>query len=82
MTEPTFTPAPAKRIQTCEHCGRLCGDHEGGFASLNGFPVCHPNTTDRPDCYTLVTLHHHDMPCLECGQLPLPIWTTNDGALD
>lgn len=41
----------------CTHCGRCCGDYAGGTASVQGFPVCHPNEPGRPDCYTLVTVH-------------------------
>jgi len=67
VTQPLFEPAKGN-LRKCQHCGRMCGDYEGGFASINSFPVCHPNVDTRPDCYTLVTLHHHHLPCLECGQ--------------
>lgn len=52
--------------KTCAHCGRLCGDYEGGYA---GVPdergrvrqVCHPNVIGRPDCYRLVTVYHEKL---------------------
>lgn len=69
-------PAPSRRLQVCHHCGRDdVGSYEAGSASLNSFPVCHPNVEGRPDCYMLVTIGHHEMPCLDCMQLPLPLET-------
>lgn len=53
----------ATAIHRCQHCGRVMGDYEGGWGSINGEPLCHPNMDDRPDCYTLVTLDHHELPC-------------------
>lgn len=47
----------------CAHCHRRMGDYAGGWASINGEPVCHPNVDTRPDCYKLCTLEHHDIPC-------------------
>lgn len=35
----------------CALCGRVCGDYAGGYASVKGFPLCHPNEPGRPDCY-------------------------------
>lgn len=49
---------PPTTTKTCAHCGRNCGDHAGGMASVDGQPVCHPNFSDRPDCYHLVTVYH------------------------
>ena len=43
-------------VQPCAHCGRICGDYAGGYGSVNGYQVCHPNEADRPDCYRLVTV--------------------------
>lgn len=44
--------------QICAHCGRVCGDAMGGLASVeDGQYVCHPNFSDRPDCYHLVTVY-------------------------
>lgn len=43
------------------------GDMEGGFASYNGFMLCHPNSEDRPDCYKLVSLEHHHPHCDQEG---------------
>lgn len=56
---------------TCGHCGATdVGTDEGGLATLTVDGVhnylCHPNATGRPDCYRLVTLYHHSMPCAEC----------------
>lgn len=56
---------PQKRERICAHCGRICGNTEGGFASYNGEPLCHPNEEGRPDCYKLVQAGH-PMPCLAC----------------
>jgi hypothetical protein len=42
---------------TCAHCGARTRDWEGGWASVEGQPVCHPNTSDRLDCYRLVTVY-------------------------
>jgi hypothetical protein len=45
----------------CAHCGRVCGDYEGGWAAVtigdNTYPLCHPNWPGRPDCYRLVTVY-------------------------
>jgi hypothetical protein len=62
---PTFR---SKRmpLPTCAHCGRPCGDAEGGWGSINGEPLCHPNVEGRPDCYTLVTLYHHELGHEDC----------------
>jgi hypothetical protein len=58
------------RTELCRHCGRIMGDYGGGWATINGEPVCHPNSEDRPDCYRLCTVGHHDLPCSlpECVQ--------------
>ena len=56
---------PVKPDRWCAHCGRLCGDYNGGYGSYNGEPLCHPNEEGRPDCYVLV-LAGHSMPCLRC----------------
>jgi hypothetical protein len=47
----------------CAHCGRVCGDFDGGWATVTDLagksvPVCHPNALGRPDCYSLVTVYH------------------------
>lgn len=61
----TEGPSPVKRERDCAHCGRICGNYDGGFASYNGEPLCHPNDETRPDCYKLVQAGH-PMPCLNC----------------
>ncbi len=43
--------------QTCAHCGLLII----GYGSVNDAPLCHPTT--GLDCYHLVTLYRHSMPC-------------------
>lgn len=32
-----------------------------GYGAVNGSPLCHPNS--GLDCYRLVTVYHHQMPC-------------------
>jgi hypothetical protein len=55
---------PAPQMWPCAHCGRACGDAEGGFGSYNGFMLCYPQITDaRPNCYHLVAMEHHHVPC-------------------
>jgi hypothetical protein len=44
-------------VQPCAHCGRICGDSAGGYGSILGEQVCHPNKSDRPDCNRLVTVY-------------------------
>lgn len=45
----------------CGHCGRPCGNLEGGFAVVGATRVCHPNVSDRPDCYHLITVHNEQI---------------------
>ena len=47
----------------CAHCHRMMGDYTGGWGTINGEPVCHPNVDTRPDCYRLCTLEDHHIPC-------------------
>lgn len=55
----------------CVHCGRVCGDFAGGFASTGAYPVCHPNAAGRPDCYHMITVYHHEViDCERCAQNP------------
>jgi hypothetical protein len=49
-------------VVPCEHCGRMCGDYDGGWSkvtTIDGRTVelCHPNERNRPDCYHLVTVY-------------------------
>jgi hypothetical protein len=53
-------------LPTCSHCGRPCGDMAGGWGSINGEPLCHPNEENRPDCYRLVTVYHHPLSHQDC----------------
>jgi hypothetical protein len=46
------------RPSTCVHFGRTCDNIADGYASIDGQPVCHPNFSDRPDCYHLITVYH------------------------
>lgn len=48
----------AKRI--CRHCGTKAR----GYADVGG-PVCHPDA--GMDCYRLVTVYGHPMPCTPCS---------------
>lgn len=60
-------PAPTR----CVHCGRVCGTFKGGYAGVGGAALCHPNEKGRPDCYVMVTTHHHDLEeCARCSQDP------------
>ena len=48
---------------TCAHCGHSgVGAYEAGYATVGGLHLCHPNG-NLPDCYHLVTVWHHPMPC-------------------
>ena len=51
----------------CSHCGRTMGDAAGGFASYNGLYLCYPSDEARPNCYRLVAMEHHHIPCDEEG---------------
>lgn len=46
----------------CSHCLRPMA----GFASLNDDPLCHPD--EGIDCYHLVTVYKHEMPCTSCRE--------------
>ncbi len=55
----------------CVHCGRKCGDTNGGSGSVQGSKLCHPNEPGRPDCYHMVTVYHHELvDCPRCRQEP------------
>jgi hypothetical protein len=41
-------------------CGH-CGGPQRGYATVNRTPLCHPDT--GLDCYSLVTISGHPMPC-------------------
>lgn len=41
----------------CGHCGKP----QRGYAMVNGVRLCHP--TEGMDCYRLVTVYDHKMPC-------------------
>lgn len=45
----------------CVHCGRPCGNFEGGFAIVGAQRVCRPNVSNRPDCYRLITVYNEVM---------------------
>jgi len=56
-------PAP-RPIMDCVHCRRQMNNLAGGFSrGFNNEPLCHPNAKNRPDCYKLVTLYKHPVPC-------------------
>jgi len=61
---------------TCDHCGAAdVGTPEAGYArgavtnaagQIVGATLCHPNEPGRPDCYRLVAVYRHPMPCAPC----------------
>lgn len=58
--EPGDMPAPLVRL--CRHCltvieGRV-------LATYNRAPLCVGNGDDRPNCYRMVSMFNHEMPCL------------------
>lgn len=52
--------------RTCVHCARTMGDMAGGYGSVNGNPLCHPNAPGRPDCYHLATTQPDRHPLWFC----------------
>jgi len=64
---PTFTTREPSGY-TCVHCQRRCGTLTGGFARVNGNPVCsRPTEPGRPDCYRMVMMKFHPLhDCPEC----------------
>lgn len=46
---------------TCKHCG----GRQRGYATVGDAKVCHPD--DGMDCYRLVTVYGHQMPCETCA---------------
>lgn len=52
----------------CVHCRRPCGNVAGGFARVQGRPVCsHPADPTRPDCYANITTKAHPLEdCSRC----------------
>ncbi len=56
-----------------EDCAGVCAHCSGvlrGFGSVNGLPLCHPD--NGMDCYHLVTLYRHEMPCETVHLMPQP----------
>jgi dCTP deaminase len=47
-------------VLICAHCGREIR----GLAAVNDNYLCHPD--DGMDCYRLVTVYNHAMPCTSC----------------
>jgi hypothetical protein len=45
----------------CAHCG----GPQRGYAAINDAPLRHPDVD--LDCYRLVTVHGHSMPCGPCA---------------
>lgn len=53
--------------ELCAHCGADdVGTFEAGFAGVGDDYLCHPNAPGRSDCYRLVTVYKHPMPCVPC----------------
>lgn len=46
-------------MTTCAHC--LQPTKGRGYGSVNSKPLCHPDA--GLDCYHLVTVYRHTMPC-------------------
>lgn len=59
----SFRGTLAKDNTRCAHCGRQMNNFAGGSSKVGGNNTCHPNAKDRPDCYRLVTVYKHEMPC-------------------
>lgn len=59
--------ASAVTTEQCGHCGaKDVGSLSAGRATVGMIPVCHPipgANTGRPDCWRLVNVYHHEMPC-------------------
>ena len=49
------------RTKLCGHCGKP----PVGFAQANNVSLCHPDV--GLDCYALVTVYRHSMPCDRVG---------------
>lgn len=78
---------PEGPAENCVHCGRLCRNFDGGYASAGkDYALCHPNAPDRPDCYHMVTVYHHPLEnCERCTQspyLPLTAVERHDSMID
>lgn len=66
----------------CAHCGRLMNNFAGGHSQgYQGENLCHPNASNRPDCYRLVTVYNHEMPCTKktCYEDHVDFMTYVDG---
>ena len=48
----------------CAHCG----GRQRGFAGMGANLLCHPDF--GMDCYQMVTVYHHPMPCESCAPEP------------
>lgn len=60
----------------CLHCGRTLGVTYG---TVGEFRVCHPDASDRPDCYHLITVYHHiPHDCARCTRTPWVPLTRNE----
>jgi hypothetical protein len=58
-----------KRRFECAHCGATdVGSFEAGYAGVDDQHLCHPDAEDRLNCYELVTVFRHAMPCLFCRE--------------
>lgn len=64
------TPAANSEPRTCGHCGADdVGTLRAGYSWVDMVPLCHPYVGGRPDCYRLVTIFGHPMPCSGCRDL-------------
>lgn len=59
---------PPAKNETCGHCGRTdVGSYAAGSSAVGNQRLCHPNEAGRPDCYRLVTVYKHPVPC-DCAR--------------
>lgn len=60
---PTITSSLKSVPGHCEHCRRPLGTFASGHSRVGNKQLCRPNVDTRPNCYKLVTVHGHEMPC-------------------
>ena len=57
---------PLPRLDYCRHCGNVVLNR----ASYNGALLCFPSAEQVEEgamhCYQLVSVSHHEMPCVYC----------------
>jgi hypothetical protein len=60
-------PSAASMPVSCGHCGNPMRGYATAYRAGSALPVplCHPD--DGMDCYHLVTVYQHPMPCEDCA---------------